>query len=511
MVSGDEIGVFDIDPDNGDEICVGAGVLTQPLTGGAFLEIIASMDDGLGTTNGFQPGNEMIFRLYTPADGEVDLVIVIFPYPGYGYDEVFAPLGTAVVELDGTTVITQNIGMIEGWNLVSFRVLPDNLNMLNIFNPLIESAQLIKVLDQDGKTIVHLPFPPPNGQWSNTIGNLTIEQGYYVNVNSIATLSITEPPVEMPFEIPLRAGWNIIGMPCGGGQPAQQLLQTLISDGKLVKVINDAGQSIVHLPFPPPNGQWSYGFTTFLPDEGYYVKVSETASLTFDCEVADGSITTEDVQITNAVYFIPAYQNNPFMPMTIALSLETDFEPGDEIGIFDGETCVGSTIIGKENIVVIPVSMDNSETEAIDGFMEGNVISAKMWNHLFNTVEEIELQYMEGAEYFQALETYAGKANRLFTGLPDGLNMGEVYVEINPNPVKGKAQIKYTLPSDGHVNIALYHIDGCQIRNLLDSKQQAGEGSLELHSDELQPGYYMVYFTFDGTIRETIVKKLIIY
>ena len=63
-----EIGVFDIDPDNGDEICVGAGVLTQPLTGGAFLEIIASMDDGLGTTNGFQPGNEMIFRLYTPAD-----------------------------------------------------------------------------------------------------------------------------------------------------------------------------------------------------------------------------------------------------------------------------------------------------------------------------------------------------------------------------------------------------------------------------------------------------------
>jgi hypothetical protein len=98
---GDEIGIFDIDPSTGTEICVGAGVLNFELTGGAYLEMITSMDDGSspGEANGFTPGNDFIFKIYSQVFGMIEEVGFEFPYPGY--DENFASQGNAFIELYG--------------------------------------------------------------------------------------------------------------------------------------------------------------------------------------------------------------------------------------------------------------------------------------------------------------------------------------------------------------------------------------------------------------------------
>ena len=509
MVAGDEIGVFDIDPDNGNEICVGSGMLTGELTGGAFIEIVASMDDGTGATNGFQPGNEMIFKLYSPGSGLVDYLTVTFPYPGY--DETFTPLGTSFVEVEGITTIEQTIPMTTGWNLVSFRAYPENMNMLTIFDPIIVANQLTKVLDQDGNSIIHLPFPPPNGQWANTIGDLTLEQGYYVKVTENTSITIEGIPVAMPFEIPLRTGWNMISVPCSDTQSAEQTLQTLISSGKLIKVTNDAGQSIVHLPFPPPNGQWSYGFTSFVPNEGYYLKVNADCALVFDCSVSDGAGLNEPSQPRQLDYFQPVYQNNPFMPMTVALSVDPEIEDGDEIGIFDGETCVGASKSGSLIYVTIPVSMDDPETEAIDGFVQGNPITARIWHHNTNVAESADLNFLEGSSTFQPLETYIGSIKTILTSINEAQTSDGVTFEINPNPVHGKATMKYSVPSDGPVNIQLLSIDGRLIETLVNETKQAGEGMIEYNSEGFKAGSYLVKFSYKGSSAETIIRKLFIY
>ncbi len=98
---GDEIGIFDIDPNTGQEICVGFGILVEVLGGNAYLEMIASMDDGslIGQANGFSPGNEMVFKYYSQSLGLVENVEISFPYPGY--DEEFASQGSAFVALEG--------------------------------------------------------------------------------------------------------------------------------------------------------------------------------------------------------------------------------------------------------------------------------------------------------------------------------------------------------------------------------------------------------------------------
>ncbi len=113
LQAGDEIGIFDTDPITGEEICVGAGTLTQPLVSGEYLELIASMDDGTDPeqANGYTPGNSFIFRLYAQTAGLAEDVEYSFPYPGY--DEVFTSQGNAFVELEGS--ITPGITFVPVW------------------------------------------------------------------------------------------------------------------------------------------------------------------------------------------------------------------------------------------------------------------------------------------------------------------------------------------------------------------------------------------------------------
>jgi hypothetical protein len=338
-----------------------------------------------------------------------------------------------------------------------------------------------------------------------------MEQGYYVKVTESSTLTVEGIHVAMPFEIPLRAGWNMISVPCFDAQSAEQTLQTLIIGGKLIKVTNDAGQSIVHLPFPPPNGQWSYGFTAFVPNEGYYLKVNTDCSLVFDCSVSDGTGINEPSQPRQLDYFQPVYQNNPFMPMTVALSVDPEIEDGDEIGIFDGETCVGASKSGSLIYVTIPVSMDDPETVTLDGFLQGNPITARIWHHNTNVVEEAGLVYLEGSSTFQPLETYIGSIKTILTSINDEQTSDGVAFEINPNPLHGKAMMKYSIPLDGFVNIKILSIDGRLFKILSDETKQAGVGAIGFNSEGFKPGSYLVKFSYKGSSEKTIIRKLFIY
>nr|NQU91893.1 fibronectin type III domain-containing protein [Bacteroidota bacterium] len=315
LQSDNEIGLFDIDPYTGEEICVGAGVLTETLGGGVFLEIIASMDDGFlpDQANGYTPGNPIIYKFWNETSGVLENVSATYPYSGY--DEVFTSQGTAFVELNGTLAITQTIDLQTGWNMMSLRVQPENWNMLDIVQPLIDNDVLYKVMNETGGTIFHLPFPPPNGQWSNTIGDMANTEGYYIRVTDNAQLSLEGFVVETPFDIPLVEGWNMISYPCEQPQNALDAVQPLIDQGLLYKVIDEAGGTIFHLPFPPPNGQWSNTIGNFESGEGYYVRVTGDAALTLDEPRYGSSLASQVKTRIETTYFQPVWSKNPYMPM----------------------------------------------------------------------------------------------------------------------------------------------------------------------------------------------------
>jgi len=499
MQSGDEVGLFDIDPTTGDQICVGTGVLTEPLTGVTYLEFIASMDDGSNPeqANGFTPGNNIIYKLWNEEAGEITSITATYPYPGY--DEVYTSQGSAFVELNGVNEITQCIGLSTGWNILSFRAIPENPDMLNVVQPLIDEDMLVKVLDESGGSIFHLPFPPPNGQWSNTIGDMENTEGYYIKVSDLGNLCVIGQPVETPLTIPLTTGWNIISYPCEYAQNALDAVQPLINAGVLTKVIDESGGSIFHLPFPPPNGQWSNTIGNFESGEGYYLKVTQSTSLTLTCPTDFTETFSPNSEQIKTSHFIPVYESNPYMPMHIALYPNNELMPGDELGVFDGDICVGTAIFdgNYENPIIIPVTMDDPTTEIIDGFTPDNAITLLTWNSQTSQEAELQTETISGNQTFEGLETYTGVIQGLQTKISEYQDKGIKY-EFSPNPFGENLKLSISLPSSGNLKIEVFDLMGQNMNFAYSSVIQKGSHIISLDKLQLRKGTYLVNFTFSN-------------
>ena len=508
MQPGDEVGLFDIDPNTFEEICVGAGTLTQSLTGGIHLEIIASMDDGIipGQANGFSPGHTILYRLWNETTGEITNVSSNYPYPGF--DEVYTSQGSAFVELAGLLTVTQTINFATAWNIMSFRVEPENMDMLDIVQPLIDEEALYKVLDEAGGTIFHLPFPPPNGQWTNTIGNMATTEGYYVKIDSETTLQVTGSPVVTPLNIPLHTGWNIIAYPCQQPQDALAAVQSLIDAGVLHKVIDESGGTIFHLPFPPPNGQWTNTIGNFESGNGYYVNVSGEAILTLDCPTGKQALSTYIPEKIETSFFQPVFENNPYMPMNVILLPDENMMAGDEVGIFDGDVCVGATVFNgiANQPVFITVSADDPYTDWLDGYITGNCITAKSWTPQTNQISNIEIELIEGISTFEPLETCVGSIAHLLTDLIEFPN-GMFDVKVQPNPFKNTTNIVLLLHTNANVKISIKNLSGVTVKQIHEQIIDKGQKVIKLNAIDMRSGVYTMLVEF--TNQDRVIRKFL--
>lgn len=365
------------------------------------------------------------------------------------------------------TSITQSVTLVEGWNMMSFRVIPENTNMLNVVNPLITQEVLYKVTNETGGSIFHLPFPPPNGQWSNTIGDLQTTEGYYIKTLADASLPLTGTRVPLPLNISLFEGWNMISYPCEIPQNALTAMQPLIDEGALVKVINESGGVIFHLPFPPPNGQWTNSIGDFESGKGYYVKVSEDCTLTLDnpSETSAKTVTNKNHRSSN--YFTPCYNNNPFMPMAIIVQPEEWMEPGDEIGVFDADLCVGVSLYGgiADQAIIIPVTFDDPNTQTLDGATQDHNFTLKVWKMNDRQLwENVSYTIIDGNGTLQPLGTSVLNLDLTITQVLS-LDQG-VELSVVPNPLHETAALKMQFIQPVIVSAQIYSSTG-QIKGWL--------------------------------------------
>lgn len=71
-----------------------------------------------------------------------------------------------------------------------------------------------------------------------------------------------------------------------------------------------------------------------------------------------------------------------------------------------------------------------------------------------------------------------------------------------PNPFNGLTRVKYSLPSDSHVNLVIIDSSGRQVRSLLNRDQLAGVYAIDLTADDLVPGIYYLRMQA-GALTET--------
>lgn len=361
-----------------------------------------------------------------------------------------------------SSTITQSIRLNIGWNIISANVIPVNMDLMTIFQPLIDIGKLKKVLDEAGNTLEDFGLL---GGWTNNIGNLSINQGYKVNVTEAATLNLEGVPVPLPTEIKLSIGWNIIGYPSDQPQDAMTIFQPLIDAGKLKKVIDEAGSTLEDFGV---FGGWTNNIGNLTPNKGYKVNMASAGILTIP---ANGTkLAAIPTEMLKSRHFRKIYIGNGTDHANIVLVdlAKSGIREGDEIGIFDGKLCVGSVQIGSGQIrrdnISIPASCNDGLVVQPNGFTPGNQIILRLFRNnqeylllpdlLNNTTSTFE----KGASMFAIVNI--GLATSL-------IELGDpVSVKCYPNPFKEQITIEITISESQKLDIKIFDLSGRLIRTL---------------------------------------------
>jgi pimeloyl-ACP methyl ester carboxylesterase len=496
----DEIGIYD------GEYCVGVTVLTGPIDPLNPIQIVTSTDDpGTPEVDGFINGHTIIYRLWD-YDNQLEISLVMPTYTlGNG---TFVSQGDALVELEGLTSIVQNIDLIGSWNIFSLMVRPDNLDMLNVVNPLIVADVLVKVQDENGNAIIELPAPIG---WKNYIGDWSANEGYYIKLNFGHTFTSSGIPIQLPITIPLDEGWNIISYPAPVAQDAMDVVQPLITSDQLIKVQDESGNAIVKLPAPIG---WRNYIGDFEPGEGYYLKMNTVTSLTIDEPVilAKGKWNTnKEKTVIKPEHYKPGYTGNPYQPMNIYVELGNieGIEAGNEIAVFDGLLCVGVIVVEEElagNDISIIVGMDDPFTEEKDGFSEGNQVELLLWDGEKEEILVYEVITENQHREFQARGTILLKLVSI--GVEEEKLPTEYALMNNyPNPFNPETTIEYGIPKDSDVRLIVYNLLGEEVMTLVNEKQVAGWYKVRFDANRLSSGVYLYRIIIDDFVQ---TKKLIL-
>jgi len=405
--------------------------------------------------------------------------------------------------------LDQTIALTKGWNIFSSYVTPDNPDMDSIVNTLITSGKLVKVQDQYGNA---LEYDPDQAQWIDGINTLHVEQGYKIKVNDNAILTISGKALSGSVPIPLHEGWNIAGFPSVKPVNAMEVVNQLVSGYTLQKAQSQNGAAIDSLP----GMGWINNIGNLIPGQGYRVRVKA------DCILNYVGKMQYSWPMEYSGVFEPSWTGNGIDHMNIYIRSITldgaELAPGDEIGIFDGNRCVGVYRVQENNKypLMLRATWNDPFTEAVDGFKSGNPMSLRIWSASRQVfAERIDIKPSKGYDIrfepsgttFIGVEAFTSTTS-IDPNQPMITSLGNIY----PNPFREKANITFTVGKPVNVRIEVYDLLGSRIAILTSKEYPAGSHSVEWNrlsstNGKVAPGIYIVKMRADGY---TSSKRLVV-
>lgn len=178
-----------------------------------------------------------------------------------------------------------------------------------------------------------------------------------------------------------------------------------ITSIKISYTINSASWQTVEENVPASSGSYSWTVPN-TPSNQCKVKIADVSDIAASDESDNNFAIVQDNHFTTV-------WSSPYQPMNIYIKSATlnniPCEAGDEIGIYDGEYCVGakrlSSIIPEGLPLSIIASKDDPVTTIIDGFYENHPITYRIWDN------------SEQKEYSNVSPVYEQGNSGLFVGL----------------------------------------------------------------------------------------------
>lgn len=391
--------------------------------------------------------------------------------------------------------LEQLITLRQGWNIFSSNLIPNDADMSMILANLISVGKLIKVQDQTGNALEYI-----DPSWINGIGNLTIEQGYKIKVTEDLSFMIfgTLPP--QTGTIPYTNGWNITGFPSHHPIIAKEAMQSLIDEGSLQKVQSQTGAALEVLPILG----WINNIGNFVPNEGYKVRVNQNTVLNYGNNKSP--YIWRDIENYKGV-FNPSWIGNGLDHMNIYLRNASfdgkKLNAGDEIGIFDGNVCVGTyTVTGNESkLYRLKATLDDPYTSAIDGFIPGHRLSMKVWVASKLSLADV-VSLVPAINYSLNFESSGTtvldlEASMSPTIVDPTTNSITALNDIYPNPFSESSTITFTLKSAGNVLVEVYDLLGSRVAVLTNENYPEGTGKIvwdrnSIKGNKVAPGVYII-------------------
>ena len=283
-------------------------------------------------------------------------------------------------------LVTHTIHLHEGWNMISSYVKPINPSFEFMLNPLIQANTLVKVIGSSG-TILFM-----RNQWQYGLDTLENQAGYLINVSKESTLSVTGIPIQQPQPIILSQGWNLIGYPFETSQDFMNVIQSLKDSKRFIKIVGENG-TILNV-----FGNTKNTIGDIQPGKGYWLKINQGEDIEFLVPHPTTPVTKRlsksnpIIPVTHRkslnTHFQPIWQGNPFNRMNIWITgiHGLELSNNDEIAIFDGDHCVGVSVVSDtisySNILLISASMDDgiyTYSNEVNGFTNNNPIFFRIW------------------------------------------------------------------------------------------------------------------------------------
>ncbi len=294
-------------------------------------------------------------------------------------------------------------------------------------------------------------------------------------------------------EVTLPAGWSLVPVWSQGVVSADDVFGPLGSN-----LVLAMGITYANAYWPAKN---IYTLENLVPGRAYLVNLVASATLDFDVPIVDKA-TTDEVFAVNNTTWNDVEMTGTMHAIAITTEAFAQLERRDVIGIFNQNGTIAG-MVELDNLndnVFVSVYADNSFTDEIEGFVNGDMMTFKVYRN----GEEID-----ATASFDASMPNTNIFNEEGISVINGLKLGatsinEVTSELNaqifPNPAKDVVNIQTN-----------FEIQSLKVVNYVGQvvfDRPVDQMNIQINTSNFVPGMYFVQIqSVDGTV---ITKRLTI-
>jgi len=455
-----------------------------PLSGKSFRYEGAPLYDTLRVSSLGAPATFSLINPVPPGISLQDSVVSIEPTAQTSRSLYFQALATDTVGTDtmwyhivdmskpkdSKGKSTFSYSMANGWNLISVPLIVDDYTKTTLYPTAISDAFAYQGSYVSQPTLA-------NGK------------GYWLRFGSAQSVSISGLPFTR-IVIPVVAGWNLIGC---------------LTDSIAVSSIVETPSGVVQSSYFGFNGGY-VAATKLAPGKGYWVKVSQSGTLTLDHSYLPKGTGNQILDATlNRIVFTDAagHQGTLYYGEGSANTNLYEVPPIPPAGSFDVRFASGS---------FAEFESDTSRKALVQLMVPSYplTISWESYGSQSGTLQIGTEQLVLDGSSSVTLSSLEGEVSLVINPHRTESKPVEYRLEQNyPNPFNPNTTIAFDLPEASHVRLAVYDLLGREVALLVDEERDSGTYQTVFNASNLASGVYLYRLqtgTFSATRRLLLLR-----